>query len=67
MDGNCETTSFHVKILNHPIEQPFINGCFKFPGSNCFFFVAPVVVFSREIRDLAPSSRELFGQIFMDF
>ena len=31
MDGNGETTIFHVKIWNHPIDsQPFINGCLEF-------------------------------------
>ena len=35
MDGNGETTIFHVKIWNHPIETTIYEWMFQVPASVC--------------------------------
>lgn len=36
MDGNGETTIFHVKTWNHPTETTVERWLFRVPGSDCF-------------------------------
>ena len=58
MDGNGETTIFHVMIWNHPVETVIRNWLFGVPGWS--------VAFITNLKRNAPSNRHVTSKISFD-